>query len=422
MNMKKFTPTLYQSPFSRSLVYLFLLTITLLLLLPWRTMAADHTSSLEKRLSNLENRWGHLQIGGDLNLSAESFNSHYNKPHNLSLQENSHLFLDAQIDQNFSLYLLLAQESAFGSTNIPVYLDEVALRYRSNRFLGDLGRFRFTLDPLGLIADHSTIPVEGLAFQTGGRSWYLGGYYARQLSSYFLNDGVNFTFGPSGTNTLRADDEVALRLAFPGTKYMAGITVSHTHNGVSRIADQEARKIDAGVSISPQRFTTFAVDLATEALGGNLQGEAAWYPRFDRDGNQTGGTVGWLLTWAKPLTNAGFSAKAWDFPQGVSPFYSIIGASDNKKNLLIGNSRGLIGEYQKNLAPGWDLTTQAGIIYLNNETPRAGDSPDLVFSSRLTKSFSTLTSVELGYDWGFQPVEDGEARYSRFVIETTTLF
>lgn len=408
----------------RILFHLFLFTAAVFsLFFPWRTMGAENTSNLQKRLSALETRWGHLQIGGDLSLSAEYFNSLYNKPQSMSLAENSHLFLDAQVDQNFSLYLLLAQESTFGSTNIPFYLDEVALRYRTPQFLGDLGRFRFTLDPLGLIADHSTVPVEGLAFQTGGHSWYLGGYYARQLSSYFLNDGANFTFGPSGTNTLRSDDEIALRLAFTKSKYMGGITVSSLNNEASRIADQEARKIDANVEISPESINSVAVDLGLELQGGNLQAEAAWYPQFDRDGEQTGSSVGWLLSWAKPLPNsAGFTAKAWSFPETFSPYYSVIGASNNNENLMIGNSRGLIGEYQKNLAKGWDLRTQTGIIYLNNETPLSSDSPDLVFSGRLIKSFSTLTSLEMGFDWGFQPIDSGEARYSRFIIKTTTLF
>lgn len=412
-----------KNPLLRIPLHLFLFAAILLLFFPWKTMAAESASTLQKRLTALETRWGHLQIGGDLSLSAEYFNSHYNKPQSMSLAENSHLYLDAQVDPNFSLYLLLAQESTFGSTNIPFYLDEVALRYRSPQFLSDLGRFRFTLDPLGLIADHSTVPVEGLAFQTGGDSWYMGGYYSRQLSSYFLNDGENFTFGPSGTNTLRSDDEAALRLAFVKPKYMAGITVSSLNNGASRIADREARKIDASVTVSPKRINSIAVDFGFEAQGGNLQAEAAWYPRFDRDGNRTGGAVGWLLSWAKPLPDsAGFTAKAWSFPETFTPYYSVIGASNNSDNLMIGNSSGLIGEYQKNLAKGWDLRTQTGIIYLNNETPFSSDSPDLVFSSRLIKSFSTLTSLEMGFDWGFQPVDSGEARYSRFIIKTTTLF
>ena len=141
--------------------------------------AADN---ITKRLANLESRWGHLQLAGEFSLLADYKQRAFEEYHTPDFKNYLNLYLHAQIDRNFYFYLLLSHYDNYGYLN-QLYVREAAIRYRSPQLLVDLGKFHFTLDPLGLIADHSASPVQGFAIQTGNTAYYLGGFYSR----LFLN-------------------------------------------------------------------------------------------------------------------------------------------------------------------------------------------------------------------------------------------
>src|SRR5690606_6648101 len=166
--------------------------------------------------------WGHLQLGGEFSLLADYKQRAFEEYRTPDFKNYLNLYLDAQIDRNFYFYLLLSHYDNFGYLN-QLYVNEAAVRYRSPQLLLDLGKFKFTLDPLGLIADHSASPIQGVAIQTGNNQFYLGGFYSR----LFLN--------PAKINEekieITSDDQFGLRMAFPKPQYMLGMTLVTTPAG-----------------------------------------------------------------------------------------------------------------------------------------------------------------------------------------------
>ena len=132
----------------------------------WADPAHGAADNITKRLANLESRWGHLQLAGEFSLLADYKQRAFEEYHTPDFKNYLNLYLDAQIDRNFYFYLLLSHYDNYGYLN-QLYVREAAVRYRSPQLLVDLGKFHFTLDPLGLIADHSASPVQGFAIQTG---------------------------------------------------------------------------------------------------------------------------------------------------------------------------------------------------------------------------------------------------------------
>lgn len=342
------------------------------------------------RLSSLENRWGHLHLGGQFTLTTDYNHGFYDGsplPSTCDMHQDLQVFLNARLDRNFDLSLSFIQQNTYGAdlngiTLIPS-LDEAVLRYRSSNLLADLGRFKFSLDPLGLIADHSFFPVEGVAVQTGTQDYYLGGYYSQFKTTY-----------PFPGDTVVSSDEVALRLAFPQPGYMLGIT------------------------LVPFTDTAVAVDLLTDIAGGTLQGEAAWYRPCpeDRPEYRHNGAFGALLTWRKNLPGpAIFMLKAGAFQEGFSPLFSRLAHASPNGEFFGPNTCGLAGEYSKMIGNNWELLVKGGLLSPLNNWP---ENPQFSFSGRVKKSFSPSVSLEAGYD--SLPLSSG--RYGLIICRLTALF
>ena len=348
--------------------------------------AATATSQTLNRLASLESRWGHLQLGGKITFSADYFT--YDGVFNPeapggnrslvgsnALWQELQIFLNARLDRHFDLSLGFAGQDFYGTQQLSgfsLFLNETILRYRSSNLLADLGRHHFSLDPLGLIADRSSYPVEGLVVQTGSQNHYLGGYYSRL-----------------------AGEELALRLAFPQPGYMAGITVI------------------------PFTDTAVAIDLLTEVAGGTLQGELAWYRQKQEHEPETNGAFGTLLSWKKDFALSSLILQAGRFEEGFTPFSSRLAhvATNGNAVNFAPNTYGVAGEYLRKLQNGWNLLFKAGLLY---PCQAAGESSSgrLSFSGRIQKSFSSSISLEAGYD--YQP--PGIGRYGFFICRLTALF
>jgi hypothetical protein len=338
------------------------------------------------RLASLESRWGHLQLGGKLTISADYFTydgifdpgapgENPSLVGSSALWQELQVFLNARLDRHFDLALGFAGQDFYGTQQLSgfsLFLNETILRYRSSNLLADLGRLNFSLDPLGLIADRSSYPVEGLVVQTGSQNHYLGGYYSRLVG-----------------------EELALRLAFPQPGYMAGITVI------------------------PFTDTAVAVDLLTEAGGGTLQGELAWYRQKQASGTEAGGAFGALLTWKKEFALSSFTLQAGRFEEGFTPFSSRLAHVATNGNAInfAPNTYGVAGEYLRKFQNGWNLLLKSGLLYPCQATGE-NSSGHLSFSGRIQKSFSSSISLEAGYD--YQP--PGIGRYGFFICRLTALF
>lgn len=358
------------------------------------TLGAQESSSVLNRLKALESRWGHIQLGGEFKLLADYYHGSYNSKVS-GLREDLNLFLQAQLDRSFNLNLVLSQQGFLGlhpnETNLPpvtmpLVLDEAVLRYRSPKLLADMGVFKFSLDPLGLIADHSYQPVHGFALQTGNKDFYFGGYYSRISTNYYNN-----VYASDG------DGELALRLAFPGPKYMWGITV---------VPSGFSNDVAAGV------------DFMTGFLGGNLQGELAWYSPSPDKFDTYDGVFGWLISWHKDLKESYLVVKAGAFQTGFLPYSSILYEYNGAEAVEFReNTYGAAVAYGRSSKNNWGIKGQVGILYpFSTSSPPYQQQP--FFSCRATKTFSPATSLELGYD--HQP--NWKAPYGRFLMQFTALF
>lgn len=369
--------------------------LLMLILLVSPCQAADAT--IAKRLSNLESRWGRFQLGGEFSLLADYKQRAYEEYRTPDLKNYLNLYLDSQIDQNFYFYLLLSHYDNYGYLN-QQYVDEAAIRYRSPDLLADIGKFKFTLDPLGLIADHSVSPIQGIALQTGNTDIYFGGYYSRL---YLIPESLD-----EEKLRITSDDQFGFRIAFPKPGYMLGMTLITTPTG----------------DLSE---TAVSIDLITNSLGGTLQSEVAWHkPGADNYlGYQDQGALGGLVTWNKAVADTSYTINAWYFAKGFAPISSSLNDSYLEKGeIFTSNSYGIGGSWQQKLNNNWDTTIKSGVLFSPAQTSFSG--PQLTFSGRLRKSFSHATSLDFGFDSIFEPSVDKIAlsRYNRLSVQFTTVF
>lgn len=374
--------------------YLFLFSLVLPGIL-WAHPAQGADENLTKRLSNLESRWGHLQLGGEFSLLADYKQRTFEKYQTPDFKNYLNIYLDAQIDRNFYFYLLLSHYNNYGYLN-QLYINEAAVRYRSPQLLLDVGQFKFTLDPVGLIADHGASPLQGIAIQTGNDEVYLGGYYSRLFLNPILEEEQIM---------VGSDDQFGLRIAFLKANHMLGMTFVTTPAG----------------DLSE---TAFGIDLITNVAGGALQTEVAWY-KPGTDNFQTykhDGAFGSLATWNKNVEATTYTLNAWYFDKGFAPISSVLNDSFLEKGeIYANNSYGIGGGLQRKLNNNWDTTVKTGVLFSPEQT---FSSPQITFSGRLRKNFSPATNLEFGFDSGFEADVDkiNLHRYNRLLVQFNTVF
>lgn len=212
-----------------------LLALSFSLVFSAPTVAASGVSgpSDSSRLDSLEAEWGHIRLGGEYGLQSDVYSG---PPFSSSLEDGNRfipgfnqsikIHLEAQATPIFGLDLLMSHQGFWGVSNpsdgnldkapmtAPLLIDEAAIRYRQQQSVGDFGRFRFSLDPMGLITDHTSYPIEGMAWQTNVGGTYLGGYFSQVSTGYQAGN----------LHVSTTDDELALRIAWPRPTYLLGLT------------------------------------------------------------------------------------------------------------------------------------------------------------------------------------------------------
>lgn len=178
-------------------------------------------NDLSNRFSDLESNWGRFQIGGAFILTpvANLYKQDTTAP-DLDFTQQLNLSLNAAIDPNLQCVVHLTQQGNWGSTvtpvTMPLWVDEAYLKIESPNNLNYLGRFKFSLGPLGLISDFIDDPAEGAAVQYSNRNLFLIGLYSRfyieNYDEYFAlragwsnrNQVIGVNFVPNGINGERS--------------------------------------------------------------------------------------------------------------------------------------------------------------------------------------------------------------------------
>ncbi|HHZ19543.1 MAG TPA: hypothetical protein GX391_03385 [Firmicutes bacterium] len=349
--------------------------------------------SLSSRVANLEAGWGHLSLGGEFILQGEIY---HGKPFSSELENGNRLIpggrqelklkLGAQVSPQLSGQIILANQGFWGVSqpsdgNIdkppliaPFLIDEAVARYQRPNFLGDFGRFYFTLDPMGLIADHSSYPIEGIALQTSLGHVYLGGYYSR-LSSFYQPGNLHIT---------ATDDELALRIALPRPKYLLGLT---------------------WVPTSLAKDTALAVDFSGWLGKMGLQTSLAWYkPSPDNYVEYThDGAWGFLANLGILAEETrSLNMKIGYFQAGFTPTFSrlahaVVGDGGEP---FSPNTKGLAFTYQQALTAKWSIIGEISFLSPVDESIMTEAGKQTMADWRITavRHISPNAYLELGYD------------------------
>ncbi|MGE5581539.1 MAG: hypothetical protein ACM3X9_03290 [Bacillota bacterium] len=343
-------------------------------------------NELTNRFSNLESTWGRFQIGGSFELDTTStLSKDQDAPTPPGFNQQLGLFFDANIDPNLQVSLKVSQEGGWGlnylsagSSNVPLttpfQVDEAFLRLTYPDSYNYLGRFRFSLGPIGLISDFYANPVEGVAIQKAFHNYHVIGVYSR----------VNTQYKP-GTNEIEAtEDYFSARVGWSDQNTMFGLNL--VPNGIT---GEKAASIDWSSSTKTSKI---AAEL------GEYSFDSSQYPDYKVDW-----TPGFLISYAKVLANNNFlQLKAGYFgPQFMPSYSSLAHSSGDDREWFIPNSQGLEIYLQTPLKKGYSLENR--LIFL---TPVENyNQPDLNYRLRsdLVKNFSPVNQIQIGFDLKYFP-------------------
>lgn len=368
-----------------------LIGIAMLFSLAMPTFAKSSTivSNSEKNLANLTNRvtsletnWGRFQIGGNLSLESNTYLDNLPDRPTFNFEQHLDLYLDAYVEKNLMFSLKMAHDGGWGvnwqSLNSPNYpmtssllMEEAFVRLEYPTSLNYLGRFRFSISPVGLISDFYNNPVEGLAIQKSFADHYhVIGIYSRVNTEY-----------ASGTDQVTASENYfAARLGWSDQNTIWGINL--VPDGIT---GEKAFSLDA----------SFTKDNA------KLSAEIAWYS-FNWDASpdyQVDWTPGFLLSYGQPLSkDAYIQLKAAYLASQFMPSYSSLAhRSGTNREWFLPNSKGIEVTLQNRLGATYILENRAIAL-----APVVNyDQPDLTWhwKSSLIKSFSPANQLVFGLEW-----------------------
>lgn len=336
-------------------------------------------NDVEQRVTALEASWGRLQVGGNLSLEAKSIFSDFSDTPEFGFEQDLRLYFDAFIEDHIMFSLKLAHEGGWGvnyqnlgASTHPMTMspevDEAFIRLEYPDNLNYLGRFRFSMSPVGLIADFYNNPVEGATVQKIFGPFHAIGVYSRVNTEY-----------ESGTDLINnSEDYFAIRLGW-----------------------SDASKI-FGVNVVPDGITgekSFSLDASFMKADAKLSTELAWYsfktdeyPDYEVDW-----TPGFLISYGQPLSKSTYlQVKAAYLGDQFMPAYSSLAhSSGDTREWFLPNSKGVELLVQHQLRP--DISWQNRIIALS---PVVNYDQDDTYRWRsgLVKSFSPVNRLEAGVD------------------------
>ncbi len=335
-------------------------------------------TNLSNRFSNLESTWGRFQIGGNFKLdSTSSVNTESEKLSSLEYNQELHIFLNAYVDPTVQFSLNLAQVGNWGayypSTILPFQVDEAFLKVNSFGTLDYLGRFRFSLGPLGILSDFYNNPAEGIAIQKEFNNHYhIVAVYSRVYTEY----------DPDTSKLNQTYDYFVTRLGWSNKTTLVGL------NLVPKGGANEQ-----GISIDWSTNTNDTKLAAEVGLFSQNPGQTEWSP-------------GAIISYGKNIgANSFLQLKAGYIAPGFAPYYSSLSRSflDNRE-WFIPDSKGIEIFLHNDLKKGFGLDNR--LIVFN--PVQSSQSDDLLyrFKSSLIKNFSPVNQLQLGIDLKSYPDED----------------
>lgn len=338
-------------------------------------------NELDNRVTSLEATWGRLQVGGNLSLESNSFfEDESDTSPKFGFEQDLRLYLDAFIEDHLMFSLKLAHEGGWGINyqnlgassypmTMPLEVDEAFVRLEYPDNLNYLGRFRFSMSPVGLIADFYNNPVEGVTVQKSFGQFHAIGVYSRVNTEY-----------ESGTDLVNAsEDYFAARMGWSDTTKVFGVNL--VPNGIT---GEKSVSLDASFIKSDAKLST----------------ELAWYsfktdqyPDYEVDW-----TPGFLISYGQPLSKKTFfQIKAAYLGDQFMPAYSSLAhSSGDSREWFLPNSKGIELLIQNQLRS--DIRWENRIIALSPVVNH--DQEDLTYRWRsgLMKYFSPVNRIELGLD------------------------
>ncbi|HBF37536.1 MAG TPA: hypothetical protein DDW50_09475 [Firmicutes bacterium] len=337
-------------------------------------------NELSNRVASLDSTWGRFQIGGGFELDTTS---NINPPVGAITPPNFNqqlsIALDANVDPNLQLSLRISQLGDWGSkyqdansnaspVALPSQVDQAFLKLSNPSSIDYLGRFQFSLGPIGMMADFFANPVEGVAIQKDFQKFHVIGVYSR----------VNTQYQSGTTQIANTEDYVAARIGWTGQDSITGINIIP---GVSGETD-------------------FSIDYAKTQSRSKFATELGWYSFASAKfpDYKVAYTPGILLSYANQVNRRSYlQIKAGYLGPQFLPLYSSLAHSSGElREWFIPNSQGVEFYLLNGLSKGYSLENRCIML-----TPVTNyNQPDFNYRWRcaLIKHFSPVNQLQAGFD------------------------
>jgi hypothetical protein len=340
-------------------------------------------NELSNQIAALDSTWGRFQIGGNFELDTTSTLSKSSTtlpPPGVNQQLG--LNLDTAIDQNLQLSVRVIQSGDWGLkykddslSNAPIttpfQVNEAFLKLTYPDSIDYLGRFRFTLGPLGLISDFYTNPVEGVAIQKAFHNYHVIGIYSRVLTQY-----------TAATNEIQyTTDYLAARVGWSNESTIIGL------NMVPGLSGEKAFSLDWSLSLPKSKW-------AAEVGCYSFQSRSELFPDY-----KVNWTPGILISYGRSLSPASYlQIKAGYLGNKFQPLYSSLAdSSGDDREWFVSNSRGVELYLQNNFKHNYGLENRLILL-----TPQVINDNQLDFNYRwrsaFVKHFSPINMLQVGMD------------------------
>jgi hypothetical protein len=356
-------------------------------------------NELSNQVASLNSTWGRFQIGGGFELDTTTkINNDNTAVTAPDFNQQLSIGLDAYVDPNLQLSVKISQLGGWGlkyqntSTDsspmtIPFQVDQAFLKLSSPSSINYLGRFQFSLGPIGMMSDFYANPVEGIALQKDFKKFHIIGVYSRVNTEY-----------QTGTDQIaNTEDYVAARIGWAGQDTITGINI------VPGLSGETDYSIDFAKSNSTSKFAT----------------ELGWYS-FSSDkfpDYKVTGTPGILISYAKQLNqNNFFQVKAGYLGPKFMPLYSSLAhSSGEKREWFIPNSQGIEFYLIHGMQKGYSLENR--LIMLTPVTNYQQPDFNYRWKSSLVKHFSPVNQLETGIDLKSYPNNVYRQLFVNWVIQ-----
>jgi hypothetical protein len=337
-------------------------------------------NELSSRVALLDSTWGRFQIGGSFELDTSSKlikdSRTFTAP---DISQQLGISLNAYIDPNLQLSVSVAQTGGWGlkyqSINadtapmtIPFQVDQAFLKLTHPTSINYLGRFQFSLGPIGMISDFFVNPVEGIALQKDFKKFHAIGIYSRVNTIY-----------QNGTDQVEStEDYVAARIGWSNRTTLFGINVVPGLTGE----------------------TDFSIDISNNKPDSKFAAELGWYSFGSSEfpGYEVDWTPGLLISYGKIINKKSYLQFKAGYlgPQFLPLYSSLAHVSGELREWFIPNSQGIEFYLQNALRKGYSLENRVILL-----TPVVNyNQPDSSYRWRscIVKRFSAVNQLQVGID------------------------